>query len=199
MLSAAACINIGWSYHTTAMFQAAISPVQPPTGDITWRSMLPLATRNLKRFDDALWQAELSCSSTVQLYPKHGLSPSHQHLLYKLGVDFNKCKLFGSMRAGARTFPYPNIGSPACGHTTYNTAHMLRSCKSIRHLLNAWLRQVAPSAGAGRMRLNELDFVRSIFDLSSIPTIKDRRATVNLVWDSIQTAIRSATCRGNCN
>ena len=98
-----------------------------------------------------------------------------------------------------RTFPYPNIGCPACGHTTSNTAHMLRSCKSIRHLLNAWLRQVAPAGGARRMRLNELDFVRTIFDLSSIPTIKDRRATVNFVWDSAQAAIRPATCRGNGN
>ena len=80
MLSAAACINIGWSYHTTVMFQAAISPVQPPTGDITWRSMLPLATRNLKRIDDVIWQATLSCSSAVQFYPKHGLSPNHQHI-----------------------------------------------------------------------------------------------------------------------
>ena len=181
------------------MFQAAISPVQPPTGDITWRSMPPLATRNLKRLDDARWQAELSRSSTLLLYPKHGLSPSHQHLLYKLGMDFNKCKLFGGMRAGARTFPHPNMGCPACGHATYNTAHMLRSCKSNRHLLNAWLRQVAPSVGAGRMRLNELDVVRSIFDLSSIPTIQDRRATVNFVWDSTQSAIRSATRRRNGN
>ena len=181
------------------MFQAAINPVQPPTGDITWRSMLPLATRNLKRLGDALWQAELSRSPTRPLYPKHGSLPSHQHTLYKIGMDFNKCKLFGSMRAGARTFPHPNMGCPACGHATHNTAHMLRSCKSIRHVLNAWLRQVAPSVGAGRMRLNELDFVRSIFDLNSIPTIQDRRATVNFVWDSTQAAIRSATCRGNGN
>ena len=199
MLSAAACINTGWSYHTSVMFQAAISPVQPPAGDITWRSMLPLATRNLKRLDDVLWQATLSCSSVFQFYPKHGLSPNHQHILYRLRLDFNKCKLFGSMRAGAQTFPHPSKGCPACGHTAYNIAHMLRSCKSTRHLLNVWLRQVDPSVGAGRMTLNEQEFARSIFDLSSIPNTKDRQATVNFVWDSTQTAIRSATRRRNGN
>ena len=104
-------------------------------------------------------------------------------------------KLFGSMRADARTFPYTSKGCLACGHAAYNIAHMLRSCKSTRHLLNAWLRQVAPSVGAGRMTLNELDFVRSIFDFSSIPITKDRQATVNFVWDLTQTAIRSATQR----
>ena len=86
-----------------------------------------------------------------------------------MGMDFNKCKLFGGMRAGARIFPHPNMGCPACGHATYNTAHMLRSCKSTRHVLNAWLRHVDPSVGAGRMRLNELDFVRSIFRLQQHP------------------------------
>ena len=35
MLDAAARINMGWSYHTKAMFQAAISPVQPPSCEIT--------------------------------------------------------------------------------------------------------------------------------------------------------------------
>ena len=79
------------------------------------------------------------------------------------------------------------------------TAHMLRSCKSTRQPLNAWLRQVAPIVGAGRMRLSELDFVRSIFDLGSIPTTKDQQATVNFVWDATQAAIRSATRRRNGN
>ena len=199
MLSAAACINIGWSYHTTAMFQVAISPIQPPTSDFTWRSMLPMATRNLRRLDDALWQAELGRSLTLPLYPKHGLSSNHQHVLYKLRMDFSKCKLFGSMRAGALIFPYSNKGCPACGHTTCTTAHMLRSCKSTRQPLNAWQRQVAPIVGAGRMRLSELDFVRSIFDLGSIPTTQDQQATVNFVWDATQAAIRSATCRRSCN
>ena len=131
--------------------------------------------------------------------PNMDLYPVTNTHYTKKEMDFNKCKLFGSMRAGARTFPHPNMGCPACGHATHNTAHMLRSCKSIRHVLNAWLRQVAPSVGAGHMRLNELDLVRSIFDLNSIPTIQDRRATVNFVWDSTQAAIRSATCRGNGN
>ena len=77
LLNAAACINTGWSYQTRAMFQAAISPVQPPTGDITWRSMLPLALRKLKRLDDVLWQATLSCTSVIKFYLKHGLSKTH--------------------------------------------------------------------------------------------------------------------------
>ena len=161
--------------------------------------MLPLAMRNLKRLDDALWQATLSCSSVFQFYPKHGLSPNHQHILYKLKLDFNKCKLFGSMRAGARTFPYPSKGCAACGHTAYNIAHMLRSCKSTRHLLNAWLRQVELSVGADRMLLNEQAFTRSIFDLSSISTSKDRRATVTFIWDSTQAAIKAATRRRDGN
>ena len=116
MLNAAARINIGWTYHTIAMFHVAICPVLPPTCDITWQSMLPMATRNLRRLDEALWQAELSRSSTLPLYPKKGPSTNHQHEFYKLGMAFAKCKLFGSMRAGALTFPYSIKECPACGH-----------------------------------------------------------------------------------
>ena len=118
MLDAAARINMGWSYHTKAMFQVAISPVRPPSGEITWQSMIPLATRNLKRIDDVLRQVAFICSPGLLYYPKHGHSPDHQHTLYKLRLDFNKCKLFGSLRAGAQIFPHPGGGCPACGHTT---------------------------------------------------------------------------------
>ena len=161
--------------------------------------MLPMATRNLRRFDKALWQAELSRSSTLPLYPKQGPSTNHQHALYELGMAFAKCKLFGSMRAGATTFPYSTKDCPACGHITHNTTHILRSCKSTKQPLNTWLQQVAPSVGAGRMSLSEVEFVRSIFDLGSIPTKQDQRATVNYVWDATQATIRSATCRRNGN
>ena len=199
MLNAAARVNTGWSYHTRAMFQAAISPVQPPSGDITWRSMLPLASRNLKRLDDVAWQATLSCSPGLLYYHKHGHSPSHQHILYRLQLNFNKCKLFGSLRAGAQIFPHLGKGCPACGHTDNSIAHMLRSCKSTRHSLNAWLRQVEPSVGADRMLLNEQAFTLSILGLSSISTSKDRRATVTFIWDSTQAAIKAATRRRDGN
>ena len=158
MPNAAARINTGWTYHTIAMFQVAINPIPPPTSDITWQSMLPMATRNLRRFDEALWQAELSRSLTTPLYPKQGPSANHQHALYELGMAFAKCKLFGSMRAGASTFPYSTKDCPACGHITHNTTHMMRSCKSTKQLLNTWLQQVAPSVGAGRMSLSEVEF-----------------------------------------
>ena len=130
MLNAAARINIGWSYHTRAMFQAAISPVQSPSGDITWRSMLPLATRNVKHLDDVLRQATLNCSPGLLYYPKHGHSPNHQHMLYKLKLDFNKCKLFGSLRAGAQLFPHLGRGCPACGHIDNSIAHIY--CGAVR-------------------------------------------------------------------
>ena len=100
MLNAAAHINIGWTYHTITMFRVAISPVPPPTGHMTWQSMLPMATRNLRRLDEALRQAELSRNLTLPLYPKQGPTTKHQHALSELEMAFDKCKLFGGMRAG---------------------------------------------------------------------------------------------------
>ena len=41
------------------------------------------------------------------------------------------------------------------------------------------------------MILSEAQFVRSIFDLGSIPTKLDQRATVNYVWHATQAAIRA--------
>ena len=105
MLNATAHINIGWTYHTIAMFQIAISQVPPPTGDITWQSMLPMATRNLRRLDEALRQAEFSRNLTLPFYPKLGPTTFHQHALYELGMAFAKRKLFGGMRAGQQPFP----------------------------------------------------------------------------------------------
>ena len=199
MLNAAAHINTGWTHHTITMFRVAISPVPPPTGHMTWQSMLPMATRNLRRLDEALRQAELSRNLTLPLYPKQGPTTKHQHALYELGMAFDKCKLFGGMRAGATIFPYSTKDCPACGHSTHNTGHILRSCKSTKQLLNIWLQQVAPSVGSGRMSLSEAQFIRSIFDLGSIPTKHDQRATVNYVWHATHAAIRSATCRRNGN
>ena len=90
MLNAAAHINIGWTYHTITMFRVAISPVPPPTGHMTWQSMLPMATRNLRRLDEALRQAELSRNLTLPLYPKQGPTTKHQHALYELEMAFNQ-------------------------------------------------------------------------------------------------------------
>ena len=114
MLNAAAHINTGWTHHTITMFRIAISPIPPPTGHMTWQSMLPMATRNPRRLDEALRQAKLSRSLTFPLYPKQGPSANHQHALYELGMASAKCKLFGSMRAGASTFPYSTKDCPAC-------------------------------------------------------------------------------------
>ena len=199
MLNAAAHINTGWAYHTITMFRVAISPVPPPTGHMTWQSMLPMATRNLRRLDEALRQAELSRNLTLPLYPKQGPTTNHQHALYELGMAFDKCKLFGGMRAGMTIFPYSTKDCPACGHSSRNTGHILRSCKSTKQLLNTWLQQVAPPVGSGRMTLSEAQFVRSIFDLGSIPTKLDQRVTVNYVWHATQAAIRAARCRRNGN
>ena len=199
MLDAAARISMGWSYRTKAMFQAAISPVRPPSGEITWQSMIPLATRNLKRIDDVLKQVAFICSPGLLYYPKHGHSPDHQHTLYKLQLDFNKCKLVGSLRAGAKIFPHPGGGCRACGHIDNSIPHILWSCKSIRYCLNVWLRRVEPSTGPIRMTLSEQAFTQSILDLSSFSTKADRRATVTLVWDSTQAAIRTATRRRDGN
>ena len=93
MLNAAAHVNTGWAYHTITMFRIAISPVPPPTGRMTWHSMLPMATRNLRRIDEAIRQAELSRNLTPPLYPKQGQTIKHQHALYELGMAFNRCKL----------------------------------------------------------------------------------------------------------
>ena len=199
MLNAAAHVNTGWAYHTITMFRIAISPIPPPTGHMTWHSMLPMATRNLRRLDEAIRQAELSRNLTLPLYPKQGQTIKHQHTLYELGMAFNRCKLFGAMRAGMTIFPYLITVCPACGDPIHSTGHILRSCKSTKRLLNTWLQQVTPPVSDGRMALSEAHFAQSIFDLGSIPTKSERRATVNYVWYATRAAIRAATCRRNGN
>ena len=45
--------------------------------------MLPMATRNLRRLDEAIRQAEFSRNLTLPLYPKQGQTIKHQHALYE--------------------------------------------------------------------------------------------------------------------
>ena len=114
-------------------------------------------------------------------------------------MAFNKCKLFGAMRAGLTIFPCLTTVCPACGEPTHSTGHILRSCKSTKRLLNTWLHQVTKPVSDRRMALSEMHFAQSIFDLDSIPTKAEKRATINYVWDATCAAIRTATCRANGN
>ena len=199
ILNAAAHVNTCWTHHTITMFQVAISPVPPPTGQMTWYSMLPMATRNLRKLDEAIKKAELSRNLKLPLYPKHGQTYKHQHAPYQLEMAFNKCKLFGAMRAGLTIFPCDTTECPACGEPNHSTGHILRSCKSIKRLLNTWLHQVTTPVSDRRMNLSDMHFAQSIFDLDSIPTKTEKRATINYVWDATCAATRAAKCRANDN
>ena len=157
--------------------------------------MIPPATRNLKWVDDVLRQvAFLSCPN-IPYYPKHKLLPNHHNMVYNLQLNFDKCRVFGSLRAGAKIFPYPVEGCPACCDAYRNTAHILRKCTSITMCLNTWFMHSEPLEGRIRMALSEQAFAESIFDLSSFSTKASRRATVSFVWEATQAATRAAIRR----
>ena len=197
--NAAAHVNTCWTHHTITMFQVAISPVPPPTRQMTWYSMLPMATRNLRKLDEAIKKAELNRNLNLPLYPKHGQTYNHQHAPYRLEMAFNKCKHFGAMRAGLTIFPCDTTECPACGEPNYSTGHILRSCRITKRLLNTWLHQVTKPVSDRRMTLNDIHFAQSIFDLDSIPTKTEKRATIFYVWDATIAATRAAKCRANGN
>ena len=131
--------------------------------------------------------------------PSMGIHPTTNTCYTNCNWTSTNANLFGSLRAGAQIFPHLGRGCPACGHIDNSIAHILRSCKNTRHSLNAWLQQVDPSTGSTRMMLSEQAFTQSILNLSSISTREDRRATVTLIWDSTQAAIKAATRRRDDN
>ena len=148
-----------------------------------------------KWVDDVLRQAALLSCPNLPHYFKHKLLPNHHNMVYNLQLNFDKCSLFGSLRAGSKIFPYPVEGCPACGDAYRNTAHILRRCTSITLCLNTWLRHIEPLEGRVRMALSEQAFAESIFDFSSFYTKASRRATVSFVWEATQAATRAAIRR----
>ena len=103
------------------------------------------------------------------------------------------------MRAGLTIFPCDTTECPACGEPNYSTGHILRSCKSTKRLLNTWLHQVTTPVSDRRMTLSDIHFAQSIFDLDSIPTKTEKRATIFYVWDVTIAATRAAKCMANDN
>ena len=71
ILNAASSVSTCWTHHTTTMFQVAINPIPPPIGLVTWHSLIPLATRNLKSlmkpFDAPNFTATLTSYSTLNI------------------------------------------------------------------------------------------------------------------------------------
>ena len=199
IVNAASRVNTCWTHHTITMFQLAISPLPPPTGQMTWHSMLPLATRNLRRLDEAFRRAEMNRNPNLLLYPKQGRTYNHQHTLYRLEMAFNKCKHFGSLRAGLPIFPRGLIECPACGEPNYSSGHILRSCRSTKQLLNTWLYRMSRPVIDRLMTLSETHFVQSLFDLDRFPSKGEKSATIFYVWDATITATRAAKCRANGN
>ena len=195
IMDAAAHSNMGWSHQTRAMFRAAVNPMPPPSGEVTWQSMLPLALRNLRLVDEVLKQVALLSAPDLPHYPKHRSSPSHHNMVYHLQLQFAKCSLFGSLRAGAKIFPGAGKICPACDHEHNGTAYILRGCPSILICLNTWARHVKPFESTPRFALDEQAFAKSIFDISSFQSRTSRRATVTFVWEATQAAKRAATRR----
>ena len=60
--------------------------------------------------------------------------------------------------------------------------------------MNTWLEHISTSDGEKRMATSDQEFVKSIFDLHSFSTVKDRRTTVSFIYEAI-TAARSAAIR----
>ena len=113
------------------------------------------------------------------------------------GMDFNKCKHFGSLRAGLPIFPLGVTECPACGDPYYSTGHILRSCSSTRQLLNTWLNRMTKQLCDRLMTMNDLHFAQSLFDLANLPSKDEKRATILYVWDATRAATQAATCRTN--
>ena len=199
ILNAASRVSTCWTHHTTTMFQVAISPVPPPTGLMTWHSLIPLATRNLKKLDEALRCAELNRNPNLPLYPKHCQTIDQQHTLYRLEMAFDKCKHFGSLRAGLPIFPRGVTECPACGDPYYSTGHILRSCRSTRQLLNTWLHRMTKPVCDRLLTMSDLHFAQSLFDLANFPSKAEKRATIFYVWDATIAATRAAKCKANGN
>ena len=114
-------------------------------------------------------------------------------------MAFNKCKHFGSMRAGLSIFPHGTIECPACGEPNYSTGHILRSCRSTKRLLNTWLHQMTRPVSDRLMTLSDFHFAQCLFDLDGIPSKAEKRATIFYVWDATIAATRAAKCRANDN
>ena len=115
-------------------------------------------------------------------------------------MAFNKCKHFGSLRAGLPIFFHRGfVECPACSEPNYNTGHILRSCRSTKQHLNTWLHRMTMPVSDRLMALSETNFAQSLFDLDRFPSKGEKRATIFYVWDATITATRAAKCRANGN